>query len=209
MSLRDLFERAAARVRADREAAWKAVGVAMTLGLFLAVLSALYLPGDLLFPNSDFENGNLLNWRPEEKAFLFQPTFGDNSYYRNRGSSHLVGNYYVGSYERRPSAYHPKGTAQGDEPTGRLVSVTFRIRRNRISFLIGGGDDTAHEAVTLEVEGQPVLTERGRAIYVNGERMNRVTWDVSRWKGAVARIVIEDSSAGPWGHVSADDFRYR
>ena len=196
-------------MRDNQDTVWRRIGTAITLGIFLIVLSVLYLPSDLLFQNSDFENGSLLNWQVEEKAFLNQPTFGDNSYYSNRGSAHLVGNFYVGSYENRTNSYLPKGGVRGDEPVGRLTSMIFRIRGDKISFLIGGGDDSPREAVMLEVEGEVKLTARGRAIYIGGERMDRVTWDVSHWKGANARIVIEDRSSGSWGHVSADDFRYR
>ena len=192
-----------------RETAWKLFGVAITLGVFFGILSWFYLPKDLLFPNSDFESGNLLNWTIEERAFKNQPTFGDNSYYRDHGSAHPVGNYYIGTRENRPTPYLPKGGIQGDEPIGRLVSIPFLIRRDHLSFLIGGGDDSPREVVMLEVGEQIVLVAQGKAIYFNGERMSRVTWDVSRWKGTKAKIIIEDNSSGKWGHINADDFRFR
>ncbi|HTL71293.1 MAG TPA: hypothetical protein VL404_08395, partial [Candidatus Eisenbacteria bacterium] len=189
MSAGDALRRGLRRLAEDREAAWRLVGIGVTLAIFFGLLSAFYLPDDLLFPNSDFENGSLQNWIPAEKAFLNQPTFGDNSYYRNRGSSHLVGNYYAASFENRPTEYQAKGSAQGEEPVGRLVSVPFKIRRRHITFLLGGGDDSQREVVMLLVDGRVMLVAKGQGIYTGGERMIRVDWDVSRWKGADAQII--------------------
>ncbi|HYO75091.1 MAG TPA: hypothetical protein VE010_01405, partial [Thermoanaerobaculia bacterium] len=41
----------------------------------------------------------------------------------------------------------------------------------------------------------------------NSELMRRVSWDVSPFDGANARIRIVDASSGGWGHINADDFR--
>ncbi len=79
-----------------------------------------------------------------------QPTYGDNSAFRNVYStvfgpsppqpSRLAGRYYVGTYEKRPanSADHtlpsgtPAGSVQGDGPTGALTSQPFVIGGTRV-----------------------------------------------------------------------------
>ena len=161
-----------------------------------------------LFPNSNFEKGILESWMEEGVAFHDQPTFGDNTYYRGRGVSNFRGNYWIGTYENRHSSKDPKGEIQGDAPVGKLTSIPFIIERDRICFLIGGGNNSAAAGVTLEVEGKRVLFEPGRGSLIDSERMSRVTWDVSRWKGKKARIVIEDNSGEGWVHINVDDFRY-
>ncbi|HTL69794.1 MAG TPA: hypothetical protein VL404_00740 [Candidatus Eisenbacteria bacterium] len=187
----------------------KAARVVLVFALFLLFFRAAYFrTNGLLFRNSDFEWGDLSYWKAGNEAFRNQPTFGDNSWYRNRGNSGVVGNFWVGSCENRRSLRDPAGGVQGDGPLGVLLSDEFTIRRNRISFLIGGGDGTDKEGVSLEVEGQRVLFQPGAGSRLNNESMNRCVWDVSKWVGKKAHIAIWDASPGPWGHVNADDFRY-
>jgi hypothetical protein len=174
------------------------------------VLKNLYFPGtDLLFPNSDFEQGTLANWTPEGNAFDHQPVFGDNSYAAGLGISRFVGNYWIGTFYNRHSPAGPAGSLQGDAPTGKLTSIAFRIKKNKISFLIGGGDFTDRESVSLAVDGKKVLLEKGKGSLISADTMRQVTWDVSQWKGKEAILEISDVSSGSWGHINADDFRYQ
>ena len=39
------------------------------------------------------------------------------------------------------------------------------------------------------------------------EWMRRVTWDISSYKGKLARIRLVDTSSGSWGHINFDDLR--
>lgn len=42
----------------------------------------------------------------------------------------------------------------------------------------------------------------------NNETMQRVTWELDRFKGQQGRLRIVDLSNGDWGHINADDFRF-
>lgn len=161
-----------------------------------------------LFPNSDFEYGTLEHWTAEGTAFEAQPTLGDNPLLRGRSTSNYRGQYWIGTFERRHIAQDAPGASQGDAPTGRLTSMPFTIERDHLCFLIGGGDGSPSTGVALIVDGQQVLFESGHGAASDSEKMSRVTWDVSRWKGKQATIVVEDQAIEPWGHINVDDFRY-
>jgi len=160
----------------------------------------------LLFPNSDFEHGDLSNWTPSGNAFDFQPTKGDNPTARRRGQpSNHQGDYWIGTFEKYQGLpVQQPGQTQGDKPTGTLTSIPFEITGDSISFLIGGGNRLDAVYVALVVGGREVLKATGH----NHESMNRVTWDVSEFQGREASIVIVDHSNRGWGHINADDFRY-
>lgn len=59
-------------------------------------------------------------------------------------------------------------------------------------------------SVELIVEGNSTLTASGR----NNITMERVSWDVSPYKGKTARIEVIDNSSESWGYVSFDDVRF-
>ena len=188
---------------------WRLASLALSGVILFSILISFHYPWQKpLFPNADFEKGDLTNWGVQGKAFKNQPTYEDNPFYRLRGTANLQGKFWVGTFENRPKPPSPKGAGQGDEVMGRLESVDFTIARNRICFLMGGGNNTAKTGVGLLVEGTQVLFEPARGILIGSEKMSRVTWDVSKWKGKKARIVIADESTAGWGHVNADDFRY-
>jgi hypothetical protein len=169
----------------------------------------------LLFANSDFEYGTLENWQSDGDAFAFQPTLGDNLTARrfNIPSNHQ-GRYWIGTYEKyqgRPGEV--PGTIQGDVPFGELTSVPFTIQEERIAFLVGGGEYKVFRSglrtyVGLEVDGEIVRKASGR----NSELMEMQVWDVARWRGKTARIIINDAHAPTpmvsFKHINADYFHY-
>ncbi len=161
---------------------------------------------ELLFPNSDFEHGDLTNWRASGDAFIYQPTKGDNPTARRRGQPSMhQGEYWIGTFEKYQGDPGQKpGDTQGDRPTGTLTSVPFTIEGDSISFLIGGGNRPDATYLALVVNDREVLKATGN----NHESMKRVTWDVSSFRGQEGRILIVDSSDRGWGHINADDFRY-
>jgi hypothetical protein len=163
-------------------------------------------PTGLLFPNSDFEHGELTNWHATGTAFDYQPTKGDNPTARRRGQpSNHRGDYWIGTFEKyRGLPGQQPGQTQGDRPTGTLTSIPFKIAGDSISFLVGGGDSPDSEYVALTVGEQEVLKATGN----NHETMKRITWDVSEFRDREAIIVIVDQSNRGWGHMNADDFRY-
>lgn len=162
--------------------------------------------GGLLFSNSDFEMGDLTNWRAQGEAFTYQPTKGDNIAARSRKQVSLhKGEYWVGTYEKyRGNGGEKAGGKQGDKPMGSLTSVSFVVQENQICFLIGGGRREKELFASLVVDGKMVKKTTGR----NAEKMQRVTWDVSEYVGKAAHILVEDNSSGGWGHLNVDDFRY-
>jgi len=153
----------------------------------------------------DFETGDLSGWTKTGDAFNFQPTYGDNPTGRNRGepSAHQ-GQYWIGTFEKRPRPSDPAGQIQGDGPQGTLTSAPFTINTATISFLVGGGCDTNTERVELLVDGQAVLRATGKC----HESMERVRWNVSTYTGRTAQVRLVDASGVGWGHLNFDDLRF-
>jgi hypothetical protein len=144
-----------------------------------------------LFENSDFENGDLTHWTAKGDAFKGQPVRRDSA------AGLVQGSFWVYTYGKNE-----------DVSRGKLVSTPFQIRRDRISFLIGGGNGQDLIGIGLEIGGKIVLLEKSDSRLWTSEKMSRVVWNVSKFKGKTARLVLLDHSAGPWGHLNADDFRY-
>ncbi|MFP4501316.1 MAG: hypothetical protein ACLFTT_09990 [Candidatus Hydrogenedentota bacterium] len=178
--------------------------LAVLASLLMAGTASAQNAGTLLFPNSDFERGDLSNWQQEGEAFQFQPTKGDNSAVRDmQRSSKPQGDYYVATYERyQGKSGQQPGAAQGNAPQGALLSTPFIIEKPYIGFLIGGGDLDA-VGVRLVVGVEYAHEARGDG----SPTMRRMVWDVSQYQGEKARIYIFDHSSEPWGIVNADDFR--
>ena len=92
----------------------------------------------------DFEDGTLQGWVKTGTVFNNQPTCGDNPTARHRGQpAKQQGNYWIGGYENRHRPYNKPGAIQGDGPKGTLTSPLFKITGRYITFLLGGGCDTA------------------------------------------------------------------
>ena len=91
----------------------------------------------------DFESGSLDGWAKSGTAFNNQPTYGDNPTARGRGQpANQQGDWWIASYENRPSPSSPAGLSQDDRPQGTLASPPFTIvASGKMSFLIGGGCD--------------------------------------------------------------------
>jgi hypothetical protein len=159
----------------------------------------------LLFPNSDFENGDLTNWTAEGPAFTSQPTRGDNPAVRSKAApAQPEGEWWVGTYENYQGKEGQKsGTVQDDLPTGTLRSVPFEITGNRIGFLVGGGS-REELAVQLQVDDKVVHSARGN----RSELLQPVTWDVAPYKGKTAIIAVVDNADSRWGHINVDSFHY-
>ena len=90
-----------------------------------------------------FESGSLDGWTKSGTAFNNQPTYGDNPTARGKGQpANQQGDWWIGSYENRPSPSSPAGLFQDDGPQGTLASPPFTIvASGKMSFLIGGGCD--------------------------------------------------------------------
>jgi hypothetical protein len=153
----------------------------------------------------DFETGDLRGWDAAGNAFKTQPTYGDNPTERKRGqASKHQGNYWIGTFEKRPTPDDKPGETQGDEPKGTLTSKPFTINSKSINFLIGGGCDLKDVRVELLVDGNVVNKVTGDC----HESMKRKSFDVTKYKGKSAQIRLVDDSRSGWGHINFDDVRF-
>ncbi|CAM9860729.1 unnamed protein product, partial [Chrysoparadoxa australica] len=144
--------------------------------------------------------------------------------------SNLKGRYYVGTFEDHPGAGDTAahsfaspplpcpmllltservqivgpGGAQGDGPTGEMLSQAFMVMGDEVSFLVGGGCDLRFEYVELLVDGVSVAKAGGNC----DEGMRRVKWDVTHFRYRAAQFHVVDASSDEWGHISVDDFLF-
>ncbi|MBI4584056.1 MAG: twin-arginine translocation signal domain-containing protein [Planctomycetes bacterium] len=161
--------------------------------LLLLVASAAPAPAPQAAPPevfADFEGGSYGAWKVEGDAFGKAPA---------PGAPNPV---------QRLSGFLGKGLANSwpasDEPTGRLLSPEFVIRRPFISFLIGGGDHPGETCIDLIVEEKVARTATGR----NTDAMEWVNWEVGDLKGKTGRLEIADRHGGGWGHIDIDQIEF-
>ena len=134
----------------------------------------------------DFESGSFENWTMEGDAFGETPEKGALP-----GQQPLVG--FEGKF--LANSFH-----NGDDSRGTLTSKPFRIERDYINFLIGGGmsQDTYIE---LLVNGQSVHKTHN---LIESETLQLISWDVKAYKGLEATLHIVDNQRGSWGHILVD-----
>lgn len=127
------------------------------------------------------------------------------------------GQRWMGSFER----------GNGDAATGTLISEPFKMIKQYLHFLLGGGHDIDKLYVELQIKGTaaggyattPDGYTRVKKITpeVNSEEFFRYQFNISEITGKsidslrknppTIRIVIVDSAtSGPWGHINVDDF---
>ena len=152
----------------------------------------------------DFEDGSISRWTIDGEALRSQPTFTESGIVRKQ---HVTpqGQWFIGTYENRPSPDTPAGRQQGDAPTGSMRSPPFKLPSGRVTFLIGGGQD--HEKTYVALHIADTDGELFRATGQRSNLMRRVVWDVSEHADKEAYLRIVDHSSAPWGHVNFDDFR--
>ncbi len=138
---------------------------------------------------ADFESETYGAWQVEGDAFGTGPASGTLP-----GQMHVEG--YKG--ERLINSF-----VGGDDSTGTLTSPPFKVERNFINFLIGGGYDET--AIELVIEGKVARKTSGPNTASGGsERLNWKTWDVADLAGRSATIRIVDQRKGGWGHINVD-----
>ena len=131
-----------------------------------------------------FDGANWGGWRADGPAFGTGPTLGTLP-----GQNAIAGADGAGL----ANSFHG-----GDAATGTLTSRPFRIERDAISLLVGGGG--AGVAAELLVGDRVVRSASGR----ESEELAWVTWDVADLVGRDARIVLRDEATGPWGQLLVD-----
>ena len=156
----------------------------------------------------DFEDHDLSNWTLSGTAFNNQPTYRDNPSKRldrTEPSKH-EGDWWIGTYEHRPSSSDPAGKKQGDQPQGNMTSPSFLIDTNFLRFLIGAGcKDVRKVRAELIVNGDVIFKTTAEEVSANCiETMSDKSWNVSRFTGSRAQLRLIDHSSGHWGHINFD-----
>jgi putative membrane-bound dehydrogenase-like protein len=144
--------------------------------------------------NLGFETGTLADWTVEGPAFQGQPIDGD-TVSRRRGDMHSghAGRFWVGTYEK-----------VGDDVTGSLASVPFRLSKPFASFLVGGGSRAGTRVeIVRKDNGQIIFHASGD----DTEDLERVAVDLSGHVGREIFVRVVDAEIGGWGHINFDDFR--
>jgi sucrose-6-phosphate hydrolase SacC (GH32 family) len=145
---------------------------------------------DLLI--ADFEGNDYGEWKTTGEAFGSAPARGT-----------LPGQMPVSGFEGRGLVNTFLG---GDGPVGTLTSPPFRIERDYIRFLIGGGGWENQTSLRLLVDGRIVRQSTGRQTDAGGtEELALTGWDVRDLAGQSAVIEILDQATGGWGHINVDN----
>ena len=157
----------------------------------------------------DFEDHDLSNWTLNGTAFSNQPTYGDNPSERFKGEernepSNHRGDWWIGTYENRPSSSHPAGEKQGDSPQGSMTSPSFLIDTNFLTFLIGAGCQNFETRAELIVDGDVIFETEAEKGSDSSETMSEKSWNVSGFNGSKAQLRLIDHSSGSWGHINFD-----
>ena len=127
-------------------------------------------------------------------AFNNQPTYGNNTLSKRYWSYHK-GDWWIGTYDNRPSPSVPFGGKQGDGPQGSLTSLSFQITGKLLTFLIGAGckDHTGPNIrAELIVDGEVVRKETAAACK---EAMTEKSWNVTDYAGKHAQLRLIDYSS--------------
>ncbi|MGL4594016.1 MAG: hypothetical protein ACRCUY_04715, partial [Thermoguttaceae bacterium] len=153
--------------------------------LFFAAFAAA---ADILV--ADFEGDSYGNWKAEGTAFGTGPATG--TFPKQGKVTGFEGKGLVNTF------------IDGDGPTGKLTSPSFKIERRYMNFLIGGGGH-AGLALNLLVDGKVVRTATGPNIVSGGsEALERAEWNLDDLQGKDAVIEIIDAASDGWGHINVD-----
>jgi putative membrane-bound dehydrogenase-like protein len=150
--------------------------------------------------NLALEDGTLKDWTTTGEAFKKQPIKGDTVVTRLASSgrkdrSDHEGQYWVGGFE----------LGSGDNLTGTLTSVPFKVSHAWATFLVGGGSHAATRVELVSAADQKVLFKTsGR----NTETMAPVVVDLQLQLGKEIFIRLVDEQKGGWGHINFDDFKF-
>jgi len=152
-----------------------------------AQVSLLQVYGADDMPISRFDGRSYGDWKATGTAFQKGPASGD-----------MLAKLEI---ENALGPAVASSEMEGDGPTGTLTSPAFRIERDYISFLIGGGNYEHHACLNLLVGGKVVRSATGW----NSDRLVPGSWDVRSWMGKQAQIQLVDEASGSWGHINVDD----
>ena len=161
----------------------------MGLVVALWVAAAAFAAEDILI--ADFEGKDYGDWKAEGEAFGPEPARGT-----------LPGQMHVDGFEGKGLA---NSFYKGDGSTGTLTSPPFKIEREFINFLIGGGKHPGEACMNLLVDGKAVRTATGPNDRPGGsEHLDWAAWNVAELIGKSAVLQIVDNRKGGWGHINID-----
>ncbi len=157
--------------------------------MMLAVARCCAQQPDILL--ADFEGKDYGSWKTTGEAFGPGPAQGTLP--KQMEVSGYLGHGLVNSY------------FGGDKSIGTLTSPTFKIERKFITFLIGGGGWANETCMNSLVDGKVVRTATGPNTKPGGsEMLMPAAWDVTKFAGRAATIVIVDERKDGWGHINVD-----
>ena len=146
--------------------------------------------GDIIF--ADFEDGTYQGWKSTGDAFGNGPLTEKTKAGYQKDIRHR-GKFFANSHKVRDGG-------KGDAHTGTLTSPEFKVERDYISFLIGGGNHRGATCLNLLVDGKPVGTATGPA----SNTMVSKFWDVRKFRGKTAQIQAIDNHKAGWGNIGFD-----
>jgi beta-fructofuranosidase len=135
----------------------------------------------------DFESGTYEGWARVGEAFGAGPSTGDRP-----GQSAVAG--FCGRH--LANSWGPNG----DADTGTCTSPEFELTHDYLRLRIGGGDRGEHLGVRCLIDGDVRFTAAGD----DSETLVARVWDVRRFRGRKARLVLVDEWVQGWGHVLLD-----
>ncbi len=136
---------------------------------------------------SQFEAESYLPWKITGDAFGKRPARGK-----------LEGQQDVAGFRGKQLV---NTFLKGDSTTGTLTSPPFKIQRDFIVFLLGGGNIPDQVGVELLLDGKRILS----ATAANDELLSWVSWDVKKWHGETVEFRVFDYSTGGFGHINVDE----
>lgn len=167
------------------------------LSLFLVVFVAAPLAAadrpDILV--ADFEGDTYPNgWKTTGTAFGQGPAKGTLP--NQMPVTGFLGKGLVNSY------------LGGDSSTGTLTSPPFKLERNYLNFLVGGGKHKNKTCVNILIDGKVVHSVTGPNDRPGGsEHLEWHSWEIPKQhQDQEAVIQIVDEETGGWGHINADHF---
>jgi fructan beta-fructosidase len=156
----------------------------IALSAVIIILAGCAQKTDIII--EDFEASELSGWTIEGEAFGVGTVEGT-----------LHNQKEVSGFEgaRLANSFHG-----GDASTGTMISPKFKIKRDYINFLIGGG---TREDVYIELVVNDKSEFISRSISASGN-LQWSTWNVKKFKGKTAFIRIVDNRTEGRGHILVD-----
>ena len=149
---------------------------------------------DIVF--EDFEKESYDGWTVEGKAFGDRPVkIKDMPAYQ--GNVAGKGQSVVNSHASAPG----QEVNEKDAATGTLTSRSFKIERNYIAFLAGGGSHKGQTCINLLIDGKVVASATG----ASNNKMSANSFDVRSFQGQTAKLQIVDNVTGGWGNIGVDE----